>query len=93
MVVRCPRGRLVLCGGILYRMAGGRNRCQMGMTVQYHGRRDPLSRLHWELGTVLGRFERCMGLGQGCLNRLGREDRLGLSLVDLEDRSGLGYRL
>ena len=34
-----------------------------------------------------------MGLGQECLNRLGREDRLGLSLVDLEDRSGLGYRL
>ena len=82
-------------GGSSRFQMGGRSgiRCQMGMAVQYHGRLDPLSCFHWEWGTVLGRFERCMGLGQGCLNRLGREDRLGLSLVDLEDRSGLGYRL
>ena len=74
---------------------GGRSgiRCQMGMAHQYHCRRDPLNRFHWELGTVLCRIERCMGLGQGCLNRLGREDRLGLSLVDLEYRSGLSHLL
>jgi hypothetical protein len=66
---------------------GGRScdRCQMGMAARY--------RFHWERGTVLGRIERCMGLGQGGLNRLGREDRLVLSLVDLEYWSGLRYRL
>ena len=74
---------------------GGRNdiRCQMGMAHQYQCRRDHLNRFHWEQGTVLCRIERCMGLGQGRLNRLGREDRLGLSLVDLEYWSGLGYQL
>ena len=72
-------------GGTRFQM-GGRSgiRCQMGMA---------LNRFHWKWGTMLGRVEKCMGLGQARLNRLGREDRLGLSLVDLEYRSGLGYRL
>ena len=63
------------------------------MAAQYQCRRDPVNCFHWERGTVLGRIERCMGLGQGGLNRLGREDRLVLSLVDLEHWSGLRYRL
>ena len=99
MVVQCPRGRVVLCGGIQCRITrfqmGDRSgvRCQMGMAHQYQCRRDPLNRFHWGRGMVLCRFERCMGLDQGWLSRLGREHRLGLSLVDLGYRSGLSYRL
>lgn len=63
------------------------DRCQMGMAAHF------LNRFHWEGGRVLGQIERCMGPVPGCLNRLGREDRLGLSLVDLEYRSGLGHLL
>ena len=78
-------------GRTLFQMGG--IRCQMGMAHQYQCGRDPLDRFHWGRGTVLGRVERCMDLGQGCLNHLGREDRQGLSLVDLEYQSGLRYRL
>lgn len=94
IVVQYPKGRgrfrVGDRSGIRFRMDEDRSgiQCQMGMVHQY---RDHLSRcFHWERGRVLCRIERCMGLG--CLGGWNRPG-WGLSLVGLEYRFGLRYRL